>query len=359
MIDYCWFTAQQCDEFHGDKKNHELARLLARARRASINCNLDDFVCLLAIDKSNVAGRILFTYGHITHNQKLIRVAAAQDLFTNPQYRGQGIGASLITKSLEIGMPCIYSGISAAAMPLYKKLGFSFIDRSPIYQFPIGFSAILKEWRGKIYSQEKPNKLHALRTTLQSRSSTLAKGIEWLPLDSETAKEEVNSLLQCNIRPFQIPWNPELLLAGFKGENTKLHPMVLEHTSVHGGKKRHMISIYRKTAHVRLPFTSRNIAFSDGHLTEIYPPPSDTNTALDLIGAAINEAKKASFRNLSIYAMTDSLQAACESLALSSYHRKSVAIQPTGMSTVVAEEMLNPENWWCRVRNEDQIEEAV
>jgi hypothetical protein len=57
--------------------------------------------------------------------------------------------------------------------------------------------------------------------------------------------------------------------------------------------------------------------------------------------------------------MTADLRSACDQLGLNSSASKSVAIQPLGVSEALAAEMARPENWWCRVANEEQLEEAA
>ena len=57
--------------------------------------------------------------------------------------------------------------------------------------------------------------------------------------------------------------------------------------------------------------------------------------------------------------MTDALLSACDQLGLNSSASKSVAIQALGVSEALAAEMVRPENWWCRLANEDQLEEAA
>ena len=365
MISYRWFRAQEIDNATVPSRPPELQALLSRALKESRNWRSDDPVILVAIDGERPAGHVKFTYGHIARLGTKMRAAAAQDLFTHPDYRGQGIGSALISKSLEIGMPCLYSGISGQAMPLYKKLGFSFIDCAPVDQLPLTLLAYLREWRTWLYRVEndadrrEKRALRALQKTLRcGRNLRMRAGTEWTALDPTQSCEELRSLAKIHSRMFQVPWSIDLLSSALKGEAPHLHAAVFAKNGP-AGRVRHLVTIYRQRASVRIPMTQRHADLADGHLNEIYPPAADVESALGVLRAAARYGKNIGLDNLSVHAMTDELRSACEQIGLASSAAKSVAIQPLGMPDALAAEMVRPENWWCRMANEEQLEEAA
>lgn len=366
MIDYRWFRPQEIEKPDVPDRHRELQTLLARALQECRNWKPGDRVILVALDDGRPAGHVKFTYGQITRLGEKMRVAAAQDLFTDPRYRGQGIGSALISKSLEIGMPCLYSGISGQAMPLYKKLGFSFIDCAPVYQLPLSLLAFIREWRTWLYklerepgTQSQKGALRALQMTLRSRRTLHnPAATAWIRLDTREACEELGKLSKTHSRMFQVPWATGLVLSALKGDLRHMHAAVFEKAGS-GGRVRHLVTIYRQRATLRIPLTLRQIELADGHLNEIYPPIGDLDSALGILRAVAQYGRRIRLDNLSIYAMTEELQSACERLGLASSASKSVAIQPLGVPNALAAEMVRPENWWCRMANEEQLEEAA
>lgn len=365
MIRYQWFRAEEIDDAAAPARPPQVQALLSRALKESRNWRPDDPVILVAIDDERPAGHVKFTFGHIARLGERMRAAAAQDLFTHPDYRGQGIGSALISKSLEIGMPCLYSGISGQAMPLYQKLGFSFIDCAPVYQLPLTLLAYLREWRTWRYRLENDvdardkRALRALQKTLRARRNVRTRGgAEWNALDSTASCNELRRLAKTHSRMFQVPWSLDLLSSALKGEVAHLHAAVLakEGSATPGC---HLVTVYRQRASVRIPMTERHVDLVDGHLNEIYPPVADLDSALGVLRAAARYGRRIGCDNLSIHAMTDELRSACEQLGLASSAAKSVAIQPIGIPQALAAEMVRPENWWCRMANEEQLEEAA
>lgn len=365
MITYCWFTAREIDTSNIQGTVSELHSLLSRALQESRNWKPADRIILVALDDGRPAGYVKFTYGHVTRHGQSMRVAAAQDLFTHPDYRGRGIGSGLISKSLEIGMPCLYSGISGQAMPLYRKLGFTFIDCAPVYQLPLRLRAIVREWRAWLYHMQddaemrEKSALRALRMTLRARRNLLrVSAPAWRQLEMKEAVHEVRKMARVQSRMFQIPWSIDLLLSALNGDVRHMHAAVFTERFVAGGSCR-LVTIYRQAANVRIPMTRRHLKLADGHLNEIYPPITDFASALGVLSAAARYAKDLGLDNMSIYAMTDQLRSACEHVGLVSSAAKSVAIQPLGLSEALALEIVRPENWWCRMANEEQLEEAI
>ncbi len=362
MVEYCWFSAKECNQEAHAAESTELQQYLVRAKRASPNAQPDDPVCFLALDGQKVVGRIQYTYGYISDFGKRIRIAVAQDLFTDPQYRGQGIGSKLISKCSEIGISWIGSGMSGQALPLFERLGFRFVDRSPIYQLPIGVTGIIKDWRARVYSRQREegkslSALAALRETLSSRKASLSSSTEWTAISGVKAYEMLADITKNHYRRFQIPWNDDLLHSALHEQNPIFRAAVFER--VEGTQTdRHLVTVYGKMTEVRLPLTSGTVEFSNGHLNEIFPPPRDRDSALTLLSAIASRAKGWSFKSLAVYAMTDSLKEACELLCLTTHHRKSVMFQPVGLSGEIAREVTKSANWWCRAMNEDEIEEA-
>jgi len=364
-IEYRWFTAEQSQSLlsKGDLSS-EIEKMLRKALKSAQNELASDFIALLALSGKDVAGSILFTYGHISTPDEIIRVAAGQALYTNPEFRGLGVATTLISKSLEIGIPCFYTGISAQAMPLYERLGFSFIDQSPIYQMPISSKGILREWRNRLgrinNAEQKPFKaVTVLNEILEIKNAALKKApvSNLTALKADLACSTTDELMKTRHSQFQVPWNRDSMINAANGDSSKFRLLVLKNTST-AGQSAHFITIYKKVDHVRLPLTSRQLDLINGLVNEIYPPPETDEIAIDILSTLATNARAWGFDNLAFCAMTPSLEDACQSMGLNSYHCKVIAIQPIGMGEGLATSILKSENWWCRAITEDYLEEA-
>ena len=364
-IEYRWFSVAQSQSLINDKDlSPEIKDILQTALKSAKNTTPNDLIALLALNDKTIAGRILFTYGHISTPASNIRIAAAQKLLTNSGFRGQGIGSNLISKSLEIGMPCFYSGISNQAIQLYTRLGFSFIDQSPIYQMPIGTKGILREWRNRLGRASttrriKFQSIRALRETLSTRKAALkiAAASTLTILNKGLACSATKELMGHRHNYFQVPWNKAEMVKSANNENSKFKLLVFRNTCT-TQLPSHFVNVYKKTDHVRLPRSSKKLEFMNGIVNEIYPPPTTLEVAIDILSTLTDNAKAMGFDNLSIYAMTPVIENACQAMGLNTYHRKSIAFQPANMKDDLTTLVLKPKNWWCRAVNEDYIEEA-
>jgi len=100
MIDYRWFRADEIAALGSGTFAPQVLDLVRKALADAKNWKPADAIVLVALDRDKLAGHVKFTYGHVAKLGEKLRVAAAQDLFTSPDYRGRGIGSTLIQKSL-------------------------------------------------------------------------------------------------------------------------------------------------------------------------------------------------------------------------------------------------------------------
>lgn len=361
MPQYEWFTKLAALQHLSAKGEDALSRNLAGALRSSPNALDDDPIVLIAFENQEIAGWIRFTYGYVSDQGVLVRIAAAQNLFTDQRFRGAGIGTTLIKQSLQVPLPCIYSGISAAAMPLYEKLGFSFIHRWPVFRLPLSTSSAIRTLRDIRAQQEKDGKqgwfppVRALVSAKQSVSRTDSN--HWQVLEPEDALRAFEALATTKSARFQFPWNRRIVFESLKRTNDAHLALVLENKRTGRGEK-YFVSLYCREADVRIPFTDKKITFSDAHLNEIYPPLTDSLVARELVAAVARQASSSGIGCLSIYGHTRALVEACESLKIHEQGKSSFAIRARTSDVAFNAAIENPANWWCRALNEDQFEEA-
>lgn len=364
-IEYQWFTVEQSQSlFLKPSLSSEIVQTLKTSIKCAKNTIASDPISLLALSGNSVAGHISFTYGHVSTPEKTIRVAAASNLYTCTEFRGHGIGSALIEKSLEIGIPCFYTGISAQAMPLYKRLGFSFVDQSPIFQMPIGVKGILREWRNRLGSlnkadQQSFNGVSVFHKILSVRRAALRKAATstLITLQEDSASLAINDLMKIRNNHFQVPWDKVEMIKASSGKSSKFKLLVFNNTHAKD-KAAHFVTVYKKIDQVRLPRTSKQLDLVNGLVNEIYPPPTTLATAVDILCILTANARAMGFDNLSFCAMNSILENACQAMGLNAYHHKSIAIKPIGMEEDLAISILKPDNWWCRAMDEDFIEEA-
>ncbi|RLA40598.1 MAG: hypothetical protein DRR42_25685 [Gammaproteobacteria bacterium] len=362
-IEYRWFTVDQSRALVSKANNGSLSSILKKALNSAQNACSNDVIALLALDGETVAGRIFFTYGHFSSASGNIRIAAAQALFTTTEYRGRGIASTFASKCNEMNVPCFHSGLSHRSLRLFEKLGFYFIDRSPVYQIPIHSKGILKEWRNRLdrlnaEDRKLSNVARILSQVLKARRAVLKKNAsEFFCLPPSLSCLAIEQLMETRYKPFQIPWDKDLVLGAVKGNNSRLRVLALKNKSK-TSEEIFFITIYNEVRQVRLPGGAKKVTFMNGLVNEIYPPPPTKKVAISLLRSVTVMAKIWGFDNLSVCAMTLGLEEACQSLGLNYYGRKSLAIQPNGLNKDLADKVKEPENWWCRAFNEDMVEEA-
>lgn len=361
MPQYEWFTKLSALQHLSAKSEDALSRNLAGALRSSPNALNDDPIVLIAFENKEIAGWIRFTYGYVSDQGVLVRIAAAQNLFTDQRFRGMGIGTALIKQSLELPLPCIYSGISAAAMPLYEKLGFSFIHRWPVFRLPLSTSSAIRALRDIRAQQEKDGKrgwLTPIRALVATKRCVWrTDSNHWQVMEPEDALRAFEALAKTKSARFQFPWNRGVVFESLKLTDNAHAAFVLENKRAGTGEK-YYVSLYCRQADARVPFTDRKMTFSDAHLNEIYPPLTDSLVARELIAAVAKKASSIGIGCLSIYGHTTALTDACEGLEIHEQGKSSFAIRARTTEMDFNTAIEDPDYWWCRALNEDQLEEA-
>lgn len=362
MLELRWYTKDECERSVATGAS-DLNEVLANAVRSAPTATPADRVALIAFLDEKMVGRILFTYGGLADNDSYLRVAAAQDLFTDPQCRGKGVGSGLIAESLKLGIPCIYSGMSAQAQPIYEKMGFSFIDTSPIYRLPIGICGLLRHWRTlrDVQGEQgvvRPSAMSCCSEMLRSRWLVAHQASDkWLPVPADDARNTVRDLFKLRHRRFQVPWNLKAVDLALNGGHEKNDAIVI---GKKGGSSNDVVfvSISKRKASVRIPYSKKFVQFIDGHVNEVYPPLRSVDDCIGVIGAIFKYGVSRHYSNLSIYAMTPDFVKACDKLGLRRLGAKSVAISPVGLNGETQSAILSPNQWWCRSLNENHFEEA-
>lgn len=357
MVEYVFLNSEEASVFVSNHPADEKDSATMINLSACKNAKKDDIICIAAVDKGCVIGRMLFTYGFIADGNKPLRVAAAQALMVSKKRQGEGIGGRLIKKSLEINILCIHSGLSGAAIPLFKKLGFSFIDDSPVFQAPLSMLGVFKDARHRFYAMKKNNIRDLFTAFFKSMSiwkQVVKKSSKYHVLDKQSAIDMIDEILSVNVKRFQIPWNMDKVKGGINGVLNDYYAFVVESNT----SERYFVSIYIKHAQFRLPLTDKLIAVKDGHVNEIYPPINDPKSALSILNTIAIHTRQLGYKNLSVYASTPVLLTACQSIGLDSRHNKTFAIKPINLQKELSELITDPSQWWCRAMNEDQVEEA-
>jgi GNAT superfamily N-acetyltransferase len=364
MVEHQWFTRQNIEAVVATRSTTAQSANLAQALMSAPTAGPDDRIALIARlggDKV-LASWIWFIYGHISNGGRLVRVAAVQNHHTRPEFRGLGIGTHLIRESLNVGLPCIYSGMSDIAPPLYKKQGISFLDESPIYRLPTSLRGVLRNWRDGYYEARVKGRstlAWTVKSLLPAGSHMRTGTYHRLLPGGCDAIARFKHLAAYRHRRFQVPWNLDLYASAMHGNVKDLDVVVLEDTR-QGKRDARFTSIYSRRTEVRLPGSDKTVPFVDGHINEICPPIDNADTARGIIGALAMRARTRSLDGLSIHATTPALQEACAALALRCRGQRTFAMKPVaGPDERLSQDTAIRENWWFRAMNENQLEETA
>lgn len=358
MIELKWLTVAAAKSMLSAVTSPYPRDVLKSALASAPTAREDEHVALFALYEGRLAGWMWFTYGIFSDNGVAVRAAAAQNLYTIENYRGLGVGTSLIDASCRCPMYCVYSGISAAAMPLYLKLGFSFFDEWPIYRLPLGGWGVVRNWRSDYYEGKNgiSGALRALRRVRGERERVIReRSAGWVSLDGEKVADTLCEIARYRHRRFQVPWNLDAVDAAARGHDESMYAFVLENS---GGERRYA-SIYVREEEVRIPLTGRRVAFRDGHLNEIYPPVEDAGTARALVAELARLARARGLGCLSIYASTPALEEVLTAWGLRRQQRRILTVKPPVLDPQRPAPVQLAENWWCRALNEEQVEETA
>ncbi|MGE3773755.1 MAG: hypothetical protein AB7I32_12575, partial [Gammaproteobacteria bacterium] len=309
MTELRWITTAQTKEFLSATSSPYPKDVLQQALDSAPTAQDDEQLALLALREGQLAGWMWFTYGYFSDDGTHVRVASAQNHYTYDKFRGLGIGTAIIVENLKLPMHCVFSGISAAAMPIYVKLGFHFFDEWPIFRLPLGGLGMVRNWRSEHYARGGGigGALGALRHVQGDRQRVVAmQPGSWRALDGARVVDALGEIARYRHRRFQMPWNLDAVDAAARGRDESMYAFVLENA---GGERRYA-SIYVREESVRMPLSRRQGVFRDGHVNEIYPPVEDVDTARALVAELARLARARGLGCLTIYASTPALEEA-------------------------------------------------
>ncbi len=327
------------------------------------NYRSDEVVAILGLVEERIVGRLLLGYTDLLINGQLTRCVVGQWLLVEEAYRSEKVGLGLLITGMRLGMPYIAASVSASAFEIFDKWRqFLRIDASPVYPVGVDFPALVRTIRlaGQHYdatqTTDKPAGWKVALTMWQARNSlrSAAKKNNSLepiaPADADALLDEIASAAPPTIR---IPWDREKLRRGLRGEEENFHAWVVRR---HGAP--HLVSIYTRehTAGMLRSSDVRTVTLAE--MTEVYPPVHDEEAAFDFASFGFAKAQEIGASLLFLYAMTPAWRHTCKRLGLVGLTEKTVFIVPAGVEKPVAELLGDPENWWCRARNEIQFEEA-
>lgn len=358
MTELKWITTADAKAMISATTSPYPKDVLQQALASAPTARDDEQLALLALREGQLAGWMWFTYGWFSDNGTRVRVASAQNHFTYERFRGLGIGTAIIVENLQLPMHCVFSGISAAAMPIYVKLGFHFFDEWPIYRLPLSAPGIARNWRAEHYARGGGFKgaLAGYQQVRRGMRDVLSAGTgNWQPIDGARVVDALCEIGTYRHRRFQMPWNLDAVDAAARGRDPNMHAFVLRNAT---GEQRYA-SIYVREESVRLPLSSRHTVFRDGHVNEIYPPVEDVATAGAIVGTLAREARTRGLGSLSLYASTPALDQVLGGFGLRRQQRRILTVKPPVLDPAAPAPVQLAENWWCRALNEDQVEETA
>ena len=325
-------------------------------------CDLDQKVGVFAIDGDRVIGTNFFHYCPISVNGELIECIVSNNLFVAPEYRPKGIGSFLKMHVLRLGLPQISSGVSPQMQKVYDAWSaYTKVDASPVYAMPVSAFGILRVARIANERDASASGRFALALAIMKRYLSVrafSKGalIDYESLATDQALKSVEGILKSERYPIQVPWNRRMIERALRGEDSRAHAWVIEVQSTSGTPVRHFVSGYLRAMQVRgLGRGEKEI--EEFHLTEIFPPVRDKEVARACLALTIENARCLGVAIVQVYAMTEALDDACTEARLDSFFKKRVYIAPNTKEERYDRFLRTPSNWWCRIRNEDQLEE--
>lgn len=362
MIRFEYFTRAQAIEWQAAHPKVEGDPLTDMRLTHFENVDLDQKVGIFAIDNDRMIGTNFLYYCPISVNGKLVECIVTNNLYVHPDYRPKGVGTFLKMYILKLGYPQISSGVSPSMRKVYDAWSaYTKIDASPVFVMPVDAFGLLRVSRmssereagkagGRIRLAKKI--LSGFIRALSIRN-TGPKNVRVLsPVEAEARLHEV---LHAASFPIQVPWNRDLVVRSIWGLDAKAHAWMVE-VGCTDARSTHLVTGYLRAITARgLGSLQRRV--QELHLTEIFPPASSEAVARACLQVVSRKARATGASIVHVSAMTGSLRSVCEKAGLDSFYEKRVYIAPNTKDGAMDELMRTPANWWCRIRNEDQLEE--
>jgi hypothetical protein len=356
MTEYVWVTADEAKKRIGRGDETLPVDLLKKALLASPNVENHEQLAVFATEGEKVAGWMWFTYGYFADEKKLVRIASAQNHWTSEEFRGRGIGTGLVKETLKLPMYSVFSGPSGQGLPIHRKLGINFLDEWPIYRIPLLWAGKLRNWRAQIYdekSQRTP--VQAYIDVERSRAQVL-RGVRqgWEALAADDVCDGVAVLAKLRQKRFQFPWNCEAIWRAARCENDGMRTYLFRNPD---GKK-FFVSVYLREECVRLPLTQKCVRLKEGHVNEIFPPIESESDAAAIVAILGRRSLEEGVDSLALYGSTSAIIAAMDRAGVPRIGARMVAIIPPRAEDAGTDAASLAKNWWCRVLNEEQVEET-
>jgi hypothetical protein len=326
-------------------------------------CDLDQKVGIFAIENDAVIGTNFFYFCPLAVNGKIVECVVSNNLFVAPEYRPKGIGTFLKMYVLKLGYPQISSGVSPSMQKVYDAWSaYTKIDASPVYAIPVTPFGLLRVARMASEKNASVRKgrlevlTKAMRRGLAVLSARKAGNAHITLQHPRRAEELMDQVLRSERYPIQVPWNRDVVTRALRGENTRVHAWMASIKDENGIEVIHLISGYLRPMQVRGIGTEQR-RIQELHLTEIFPPVRSESIARACLSIVVKRAAALGASIIQVYAMTSALQAVCDAAGFDSFFKKRVYVAPNTKDKTIDAFFRNPDNWWCRIRNEDQLEE--
>jgi hypothetical protein len=325
----------------------------------------DDLVAIIATEKDKIIGMISLGYCDIFVNGEIKRFLISGGFYVLEEYRNQSVGIRILGKILKLDMPYIASGLSGPMSGILDNWrSFHKVDVSSVFGVGTSFFGTVRLGRLALNKQFEQNKsLNPLQVFL-----TLAK--QWLirlrllnspvtALGHEEAVTRLDEVLSSWQAKIQVPWNRKKLSDSLRNDpHGNDYSWMVSH-NISGTEKLNLISINLRKVEASVMNTRDIRVLTTARLLEIFPPVEDEQVARDLIAFAYAKAKKLKADILFCFAMTTSLNAACNKMDMYNGFNKSVYVGLNRVETDYHRLIIDPDAWWCRAENEDQFEESI
>ena len=362
MIRFEYFTRQQAVEWQAIHPKVSGDPLTDMRLVHFEGIDLDQKIGIFAIDGDSVVGTNFFYFCPISIYGRLVECVVSNNLFVHPAYRPKGVGSFLKMYVLKLGYPQISSGVSPSMRKVYDAWSaYTKIDASPVFAIPITMFGLLRV--GRLATERASGSAGGRGPLLKAVGARVGRvapllgssGRHRRVLSPAEAERRMEEMLKSESYPIQVPWNRDVVSHAIWGSAARARAWMVE---IDSGPSRsaHMITGYLRPMTVRGLGTAQH-QIDELHLTEIFPPVRDEKLATTLLGVVVRRARATGASIVHVYAMTEALENACRNLGLDSFYNKRVYIAPNTKDPEMDAMMRTPSNWWCRIRNEDQLEE--